>query len=145
MDSIKNKKTIPKMDSIKKTSNKKALSKFRLSGDVLSEMCLYRWLDDNEQPGTDYQVIYSTRARRTTGFALLRRCDVDPLGTQEHPWLLELLYVCPIVRRQGIGSMILRAVIENYPELTAVLSTEISEHVFTKNGFIRHDPVYRYP
>ena len=84
-------------------------------------------------------------------FALLHKCDFDPLKTHTNPHVLDFVYTFPEYRRNGLAHKLLLHVKETN-NITAFCNNDKSELLFKKAGYIltNYDvpcnlPTFRYP
>ena len=116
--------------------------------DPIDAMLIQRWIDDMHQPRQDYSGYYFVENGRVSGFALLRKCEFDTFQQHIDPWLLEFIYVCKKSRRQGKASKLVKHVLHDHSELTAVCSNTSSTALFKLNGFTQLDvmnDIMRFP
>jgi len=132
------------MDSIKVYTNNNARTIIKgIMGNVNSDDKQYikQWL--NDVIIKCYCYFYENKI---VSFALLSKCDYDPLNEYSNPYILNYIYTFEQYRRKSFVSSILDKV-KKSETVTAFCSNDISEKLLEKNGFSYIDGIccYRYP
>jgi GNAT superfamily N-acetyltransferase len=95
---------------IKRTTNPQSFLKFQKAvGDKYSGFLL-KWANETK-PVVAY---YAVQQGHTYGFALLHKSDMDPFGTHADPYVLDLVYVVPKYRRNGIGKTLMTHITQRH-------------------------------
>lgn len=143
----KAKKTIKNM--IKKINdNEKQFGSSETSTSTGSwtNMHIERWLDETNN--VKCFILYENEIIKT--FALLSKCDYDPLNTHDNPYILDFIYTFISYRRNKLAYKLL-LYMKNTNNITAFCSNDESFMLFQKAEYVltKYDespnPTFRYP
>lgn len=105
-------------------------------GDVLKSMDilhLEQWITE-EDTAIGFGLFLSDKL---VSFALLSKCDFDPMKKFSNPYILNFIYVSPEHRRKGYGSQLIQHLLKETPlQLTAFCSNDESIKLLEKNGWL---------
>lgn len=109
-------------------------------------MHIKRWLDETNN--VKCFILYENEIIKT--FALLSKCEYDPFGTHDNPYILDFIYTFIPYRRNKLSYKLLLHM-KNTNNITAFCSNDESFMLFQKAEYVltKYDeipnPTFRYP